>query len=1218
MKQISAQHGRICLVFDEETFPEAVDRLSSEIKILYSSGALDLAVLSAQYSGVLNTHGLSALDVVNSWDALDELVIARNIRTLHIKAHGHWSSIPSATVFEKWRSVVDLKVLIEAVDRQWDLEVLKKCSAMVVYTHEARLRLLGSGLPQNRVILRPRCLDPVPGLPRTQRVMLRKAYEIPEGPLVFSRIVSDQLANALRDHWHIITPDVNAPRLKNVTCFDASNSTVECGFLRAADAILCDEADVSSWYLKEAIDWSIQVFTTVSAGVEDLRPMVVASSDPADLILQLNGYAEMVLTDATIHRDHWFSMRALVKDPLSIIEVYNDLWNRPLNVSPPIEALKIGNSSVAPARILMQNRSNAEECPGGDTVVMHRFADILRQIGVQVDIEHGSNVDYSKYDLVHLFNFALPDVLEGYARKAMASGKPFVVTALNEDIPEFYLQGVGFARHLVEYVKQGQKNFTWNQQSRLATGRAARFNNDWVAANADRIICCGARESATVLRDYPSAKVAEVKFGINKNLKGNKETMRQAYGIREYVLCVGRLEFRKNQLGLLKALEHTDHTIVFATGGFSYSPEYDEACRMFKRKGRTIFLERLSEQDLADVYEGARVHALPSWYELPGLVSLEAALHGCEIVVTDRGTIRDYVGEMAHYCEADNIESIRHAIEEAYRMPRSAGLERVLEALTWENSTRSLMSVYDEILRGQRRESNTELPHAAKVQPSRIEVPVLKASTLSSPIPGNPIQVTQVLQYDVKQYETALEAGEIAAKNNDYPLAERELSKAIALSGGTSRAHRSLAAVFYTQEKYQAAVVEFEKAVKAGGEDARNFCGYGMGLLAVDRVEEAHGYLLRSLRIEPHEAVTIFYFVQTAYRLNRFDDLVSVLTEYCAFKGNDLDVDMKYCLAGALYRCGDYKRASEENQEILCQQPAHKGAQELQQELNKKLHSERERTRVIEADVPPRKDDLLQVSARFSGSFDDNDMKLVELEDLKRAGEFDKVKEGANVLIRNLQLRPDQLLHAQLYHAEAMLLSGQVEEGSRTIKELFDRNGNDQKVLCTYAALVCFEGKWEEGAQLFQRALNLNPRNDVALAGLGGCLQQRGDSEKAWIYFKEAVSINVECKRGLLGLIQLGHEKRRYAELESCLNEYLELHPADLDFVYAMAGCLFAQEKYDAARDKLNIIRIFDANNERMNELLKIIDERVGSTGETADGAGKFGYQKLPGQLPVM
>jgi len=37
-----------------------------------------------------------------------------------------------------------------------------------------------------------------------------------------------------------------------------------------------------------------------------------------------------------------------------------------------------------------------------------------------------------------------------------------------------------------------------------------------------------------------------------------------------------------------------------------------------------------------------------------------------------------------------------------------------------------------------------------------------------------------------------------------------------------------------------------------------------------------------------------------------------------------------------------------------------------------------------------------------------------------------------------------------------------------------------------------------------------------------------------------------------------------------------------------------------------------------MNELLKIIDERVGSTGETADGAGKFGYQKLPGQPPVM
>lgn len=1209
MEQTSAQHGRICLVFDGDTFPEGVDRLSPEIKILYGSGELDLVVLNAEYNGASNAHGLSALHI-NTWEALDEVVTVRNIKTIHIIAHGHWSSIPSASVFQKWQTQGKMNVLVEAADARWDIKVLKKCSAVVVYTHEAGLRLLGSGLQRNQVIIRPRSLEFVPHLPRTQRVMLRKAYGLPEGPLLFARKVSERLAHDLRAHWHIITPDSDAPQVDNVTRFDASGSAVERGFLRAADALLCYRDDTPSWYVKEAIDWSIEVFTTESAGIEDLRPIVVMSSYLTDLILQLNGYAALVLADANLLRDHWFTVQAAVKNQQSLITLYNNLSNNSLSES-TTDVGKVRMTSEIPLRILMQNRPNAQEFPGGDTVVMNHFAEMLRQNGMQVDIDHGNNVDYSKYDLVHLFNFALPEVLEGYARKLVAHGKPFVVTALNEDIPEFYLQGVGFARHLMEYVAQGQREFSWNQQSRLAAGRAPRFNNDWVATHADRIICCGVHESATVKRDYPSAKVVEVKFAINKNLKGKKEAMYQVYGVKDYVLCVGRLEFRKNQLGLLKALEHTDHTLVFATGGFSYSPDYDEACRNFKRRGRTIFLERLSDQDLADVYQGARVHALPSWYELPGLVTLEAALYGCEIVVTDRGTIRDYVGEMAHYCEADNVESIRQAVENAYRTPRVAGLGKVLEGLTWESSTSNLMGIYEEVLNDRRKAPDTSVLDQTKVQPSQFQSTVLKASTLSIPI-----KLGSVTQYDVKEYEATLEAGENAAKSRDFVTAERELSKAIRLSGGTSRAHRALGAVCFAQQRYKDAVVEFERAVKVGGEEGRTLCGYGMSLMAVDRVEEAYSYLLRSALLEPYEAITVFHFVQASYRLNRFDDLIAVLTKYCAKKVED--IDMRYCLAGALYRDGNYNRANQENQEVLRQNPAHEGARELQEKLDQAFKSDRGITTVVEVNVPPRRDDLLAASTRYSGAFDDNDMKLSELDELKRRRNFEKVKELASALLNSSKLRPDQVLLAQLYHAEAVLLSGQVEEGTRAIKELFERNRNDQKVVCSYAATLCLKSEWDQAAELFQRVLEANPRNDVAIAGLGGCFQQKGDSEKAWNCYKEAVLINVECKRALFGLIQLGHENKRYAELESYLKGYLELHSADIDFVYALAGCLFAQEKYEEALDKLNIIRIFDANNERMIELQKIIEERLGGKENPAKGIGVFGYQKPASQVPVM
>src|SRR5690606_32882033 len=108
-----------------------------------------------------------------------------------------------------------------------------------------------------------------------------------------------------------------------------------------------------------------------------------------------------------------------------------------------------------------------------------------------------------------------------------------------------------------------------------------------------------------------------------------------------------------NQRMLLKALEDTDHTVVFATSGMTYEPEYVVAVKNFRRKGKTLFFPMLDKEMLASCFAAARVHALPSWYELPGLVHLEAAQQGTPCVVTDFGTSRDYLGDDAFYCRPD-------------------------------------------------------------------------------------------------------------------------------------------------------------------------------------------------------------------------------------------------------------------------------------------------------------------------------------------------------------------------------------------------------------------------------------------------------------------------------------------------------------------------------------------------------------------------------------
>src|SRR5262249_11519139 len=127
------------------------------------------------------------------------------------------------------------------------------------------------------------------------------------------------------------------------------------------------------------------------------------------------------------------------------------------------------------------------------------------------------------------------------------------------------------------------------------------------------------------------------------------EQFRRETGLSDFVLCVGRLETRKNQLMLLKALETSELPIVLGTGGFASQPRYETACRAFRRAGRTHFIGKVEPALLKSMYSAARVHALPSWYELPGLVSLEAAACGATPVVSDFGTARDYFGSAAFY-----------------------------------------------------------------------------------------------------------------------------------------------------------------------------------------------------------------------------------------------------------------------------------------------------------------------------------------------------------------------------------------------------------------------------------------------------------------------------------------------------------------------------------------------------------------------------------------
>jgi GT2 family glycosyltransferase len=161
---------------------------------------------------------------------------------------------------------------------------------------------------------------------------------------------------------------------------------------------------------------------------------------------------------------------------------------------------------------------------------------------------------------------------------------------------------------------------------------------------------------------------------------------------------VGRLETRKNQLMLLKALEDSSLSIVFLNGGVDSHPSYLNAAKAFKRLGKTYFLGRLTEELLLSAYAGARVHALPSWCDLPGLVTLDAAKVGTPVVCSKYTTVPDYLGDDAFYCDPSDSRDIFEKVQIAYQQPKNKNLIEKSNSFSWKHSAKELVGVYQEVI----------------------------------------------------------------------------------------------------------------------------------------------------------------------------------------------------------------------------------------------------------------------------------------------------------------------------------------------------------------------------------------------------------------------------------------------------------------------------------------------------------------------------------------
>jgi len=165
------------------------------------------------------------------------------------------------------------------------------------------------------------------------------------------------------------------------------------------------------------------------------------------------------------------------------------------------------------------------------------------------------------------------------------------------------------------------------------------------------------------------------------------------------VLCPGRIEPRKNQLGLIRALEGTGVPLVVLGDAVPGHEAYWAQC--LKEAGPKVeFVHRLEHDDplLASAYAGCRCLALASWYETPGLVALEAGMSGIPLVLPQGGCAQEYFGDFAVYVHPHDLLGIRQAVLNALSCARSRRLaDHVRRNFSWNAVAAATREAYGKV-----------------------------------------------------------------------------------------------------------------------------------------------------------------------------------------------------------------------------------------------------------------------------------------------------------------------------------------------------------------------------------------------------------------------------------------------------------------------------------------------------------------------------------------
>jgi glycosyltransferase involved in cell wall biosynthesis len=143
---------------------------------------------------------------------------------------------------------------------------------------------------------------------------------------------------------------------------------------------------------------------------------------------------------------------------------------------------------------------------------------------------------------------------------------------------------------------------------------------------------------------YNVDRVVSIPNGVNGrvfNMQGitrARSEVESQFGLRNFILCVSRIEPRKNQLELIKATEALSKTGILVPDLVFVGPKdvkYPKLTSYYERprgQPNIIFLTGTSNEQLANLYKACSFFVYPSYAEGFGMPVVEALSCGCQVI----------------------------------------------------------------------------------------------------------------------------------------------------------------------------------------------------------------------------------------------------------------------------------------------------------------------------------------------------------------------------------------------------------------------------------------------------------------------------------------------------------------------------------------------------------------------------------------------------------